>query len=435
MTWQGSATDDELLDRFQRAAFGYFPAEVNPENGLVADTSRKQAPASIAVTGFALSCYPVGVNRGWISRERAVRLTLAALRFFANSHQGKSADATGYKGFFYHFLDMHTGKRVWRCELSMIDTALLMAGVLVAGAFFDREEPAELEIRELSELLYRSVDWNWARGRQMSLCLGWKPEGGFLRYRWEGYSEAMILHILALGSPTHPIPTNCYTDWTATFQWKTLYGHDLIYGGPLFMHQFSHVWIDFRGIRDAFMRDRNSDYFENSRRAVHVHRDYATDNPHGFAGYCNNLWGLSASDGPGRIRANIGGHRRTFSGYKARGAPFGPDDGTLAPAAIIASLPFAPELVLPALRHMLDRYPAVVSGYELPGGFNPTLGNRKSFDRNGWVSKYRFGLDQGAAVAMIENYRSGLIWGLMRQHPYASAGLRRAGFTGHLGPV
>ncbi len=430
MMRQGWATDDELLDRFQRAAFGYFLAEVNPENGLVADTSREQAPASIAVTGFALSCYPVGVNRGWISRERAVHLTLAALRFFANSQQGRAGDATGYKGFFYHFLDMQTGKRAWRCELSMIDTALLMAGVLVTGAFFDREEPAEMEIRELSEHLYRRVDWNWARGRQMSLCLGWKPESGFLRHRWLGYSEAMILHILALGSPTYPIPTESYADWTATFQWKTLYGQDLIYGGPLFMHQFSHAWIDFRGTRDALMRDRNSDYFENSRRAVHVHRDYAMHNPHGFSGYCENLWGLSASDGPGKVRASIGGRRRTFSGYQARGVPFGPDDGTLAPAAIVASLPFAPEIVLPTLRRLLNRYPAVVPDYELFGGFNPTLADRQSFGRDGWVSKHRFGLDQGAAVMMIENHRSELVWNLMRRNRHLSAGLRQAGFTG-----
>lgn len=429
MTDPTALTDDELLDRFQSAAFGYFLAQVNPANGLVTDTSYEQAPASIAVMGFALSCYPIGVARGWITRESAARLTLAALRFFANSSQGKAADATGHNGFFYHFLDMQTGQRAWRCELSVMDTALLMAGVLVAAEFFDRSERAEIEIRELSARLYRHVDWNWARGRQTSLCLGWKPESGFLRHRWHGYSEAIILHILALGSPTHPIPAGCYSDWASTFQWKTIYGRNLLYGGPLFMHQFSHAWIDLRGIRDAFMRDRNSDYFENSRRATHVHRDYAIDNPHGFAGYGENLWGLSACDGPGKLRVGRAGNRRNLFGYKARGAPFGPDDGTLAPAAIIGSLPFAPEIVLPALRHLFDQYPNVIPGHELPGGFNPTLANRRSLGNDGWVSKHRFGLDQGVAVMMIENHRSGLIWNLMRKNPVLSAGLLHAGFT------
>ena len=203
-------SDDELLDRYQRAAFGYFLENVNPDNGLVADTSRPNSPASIAVVGFALSCYPIGVERGWMTRAAAKELTLAALRFFSASPQGSGDEVTGHKGFYYHFLDMRTGLRVWRCELSMVDTALLLAGMLVAGAYFSGDNEQEAEIRQLAEAIYRRIDWRWAQDEQGVIRQGWKPECGFLHYVWQGYNEAIVLYVLALGSPTHPLDRNGY---------------------------------------------------------------------------------------------------------------------------------------------------------------------------------------------------------------------------------
>ncbi|TJX31888.1 MAG: hypothetical protein E5W21_30755, partial [Mesorhizobium sp.] len=188
------------------------------------------------------SCYPIGVERGWMARDAAARLTLAALRFFRSSTQGSGPDVTGHKGFYYHFLDMRTGLRVWRCELSMVDTALLIAGMLVAGAYFSGDNDDEAEIRRLAEALYRRVDWRWAQGSSPTLRQGWKARTGFLHYGWEGYNEATILYVLSMASPDRPTTDDSYEAWTATYQWENIYGHDVLYGGPLFMHQFSHAW-------------------------------------------------------------------------------------------------------------------------------------------------------------------------------------------------
>ena len=365
--------DDALLNRLQRGAFDYFVQTVNPFNGLVADTSRGGSPVSIAVVGFALSSYPVAVDRGWMARVDATRLVLAALRFFHGSDQGGSPTATGFKGFYYHFLDMDTGSRVWQSELSMIDTALLIAGVLTARAYFSDESPDEIELRDLADLLYRRIDWRWAQDDGDTIRQGWKPECGFLHYGWEGYSEAILLYVLAMGSPTHPIMGDCYEAWTATYQWENLYDHDCLYAGPLFVHQFSHAWIDLRGIRDGFMREKCSDYFENSRRAVQIQREYARRNPYGFTGYDQNGWGLSACDGPSDQQPAGSAELQSRLGYAARGAPYGPDDGTLSAPSVLATLPFAPELVLDAIRHMVVRYPEIVSDDRLSSGFNPTL--------------------------------------------------------------
>jgi hypothetical protein len=420
-------SDDELLDRFQRAAFGYFVEHFNSENGLVADTSRAGAPASIAVVGFALSCYPVGVERGWMDRAEAASRTLAALRFFSNSEQSDQPDATGHKGFYYHFLDMQTGQRVWQSELSMIDTTLLLAGVLTASVYFDRDTPAEGEIRQRADAIYRRIDWRWACGRGVTVRHGWKPRTGFLNYRWEGYSEAAILYVLGLASPSHPLPDDSFRAWTATYQWENLYDTELLYAGPLFIHQFSHAWVDFAGIRDRFMREKHSDYFENSRRAAYVQREYARRNPHGFKGYGKDCWGLSANDGPGPKTLRIDGRKHRFLGYAARGVPYGPDDGTINPCAVLASLPFAPAIALASLRHLCAQYPKLVRESRLPSGFNPTApGDGPS----GWVCEADSGLDQGIVVLMIENHRSRLIWNLLRRCPHIANGLRRAGFTG-----
>jgi hypothetical protein len=277
------------------------------------------------------------------------------------------------------------------------------------------------------DALYRRIDWRWAQDDGDTIRQGWKPECGFLHYGWEGYNEAIVLYLLALGSPTHRIEGDCYHAWTATYQWENLYGYDVLHAGPLFMHQFSHAWIDFRGIRDRFMREKRCDYFENSRRATEVQREYARRNPHGFAGYDEHCWGLTASDGPSHHLPELAHERRRLFGYAARGVPYGPDDGTLAGWAALASLPFAPELALCAARNMLHRYPEMLSAQRYTSSVNPTLA---SAGRGAWASARHLGLDQGIVVMMIENHRTQLIWRLMRDCPYVRSGLRRAGFRG-----
>jgi hypothetical protein len=416
-----------LLDGLQRAAFAYFLEATNPANGLIADTSRANSPCSIAVVGFALAAYPAAVEHGWIEREAAVERCVAVLRFFRDSDQSGAPEATGYKGFYYHFLDMHTGARVWRSELSMIDSALLIAGALTASRYFSANTLEEIELRETVETLYRRVDWRWSLGGVATIRQGWKPECGFLHYGWDGYNEAIVLYVLAMGSPTHPLENNSYEAWTGTYQWENIYGYDFLYAGPLFVHQYSHAWIDFRGIQDRFMREKRCDYFENSRRATEVQREYARRNPHGFAGYDENCWGLTACDGPSHQLPELANERRPLFGYAARGVPYGPDDGTLAGWAPLASLPFAPEVALCAAGNMLERYPEMLSAQRYASSFNPTLARA---DGGAWVSAGHFGLDQGIVVMMIENHRTQLIWRLMRDCPYVGTGLRRAGFRG-----
>lgn len=418
--------EDALLDALQHAAFGYFVEAANPANGLIADNSRPNAPVSIAVVGFALSVYPVAVERGWMARADALERSLAALRFFRDSDQSGSAEATGYNGFYYHFLDIHSGARVWRCELSMIDTALLIAGALTARMYFSSNAADEIALREIVDMLYRRIDWHWAQNGGATIMQGWKPECGFLHYGWEGYNEAIVLYVLALGSPTHPIDDAGYHAWTSTYQWENLYGHDFLYAGPLFVHQFSHAWIDFRGIRDRFMREKGCDYFENSRRATEVQREYAARNPHEFVGYDATCWGLSACDGPSGDFPQLRNDPRHFVGYAARGVPYGPDDGTLAGWAALASLPFAPDAALGAARSMHRRYPEMMASRRYASSFNPSLASAGQ----AWVSKGHFGLDQGIVVMMIENHRTELIWRLMRTCPYIGMGLRQAGFRG-----
>jgi hypothetical protein len=418
-------TDDALLDRLQRGAFAYFSENTNASNGLVADTSRPGSPCSIAVVGFALSCYPVAVERRWISRAEAAALTLKTLEFFSLSAQSDQAGATGFKGMYYHFLDMRSGRRVWQCELSVVDTTLLMAGILTAACYFDGVGD-ERRIRELSNALYRRVDWQWVQNGLETVSQGWKPECGFLHYGWEGYNEAAIVYVLGISSPTHPLPAASFAGWTYTYQWENLLGHDVLYSGPLFTHLFSHAWIDYRGIQDGFMRERGSDYFENTRRTIAVHREYCGRNPRGYEGYGRNLWGITAGDGPGDREMRQDRRDRRFFGYMSRGAPYGPDDGTIAPWAMLSTLPFNAEAAFLGTRHLLKTYPQVCSNDRFSSGFNPTL----RATGTGWLSEGCYGLDQGLLVMMIENYRTGLIWKITRDCPIFRAGLAGAGFTG-----
>ncbi|MEX1243802.1 MAG: glucoamylase family protein [Thermoanaerobaculia bacterium] len=418
----------EDLDRLQQDTVGYFLRAANPDSGLIADSSRTGAPCSIAATGLGLAAYVVGAERGFLPRREAATRTLTALRFFRDSPQGEEPDATGHRGFYYHFLDMQTGRRAWQCELSTIDTTILIAGALTSGAYFSAAADDEREIRELTRFLYERVDWPWAAAGGLLVRMGWKPAAGFQSYGWEGYSEAMLLYILGLGSPTHPLPAESYDAWTRTYQWENLYDIEFLFASPLFMHQLPHVWIDFRGIQDAFMRAKRSDYFENSRRATAVQQLYAMRNPLRFKGYGEHGWGITAGLGPGFSKQRLeGGIERQFYGYVARGVPFGPDDGTLAPWAVAASLPFAPEAVLATLQRSRDTYPESLSKGGLLTSFNPSFDTGDGADR-GWLAPEHHGLDQGPVALMIENHRSGLLWRLMRECPAIVTGLRRAGF-------
>ena len=419
------------LEALQRHTFNYFVHEANPSNGLIIDKTKADWPASIAATGLALAAYPVGVERGFWTHSDAVERTLTTLRFFWNSPQGPEPDATGYHGFYYHFLDMQTGRRAWDCEVSTVDSAFLLAGALTAGAYFDAETTEEREIRSLADALYRRCDWAWAQNGEATLTHGWRPESGFISYRWEGYDEALLLYVLGLASPTHPLPQDSYAAWLSTYRWEHCYGYDYLYAGALFTHQLSHVWIDFRGIQDAFMRDKGIDYFENSRRATYVQQRYAIENPRKFVGYGEHCWGITASDGPGPETIKLRGIERTFFDYAGRGVPYGPDDGTLAPWAVVASLPFAPDIVLPAIDFYVHEVKLKQSNpYGFKASFNPTHPGEPGNSFGCWVSPWHYGLNQGPIVLMIENYRSGMVWRLMRGCPYIQEGLRRAGFTG-----
>ncbi|HJU07817.1 MAG TPA: glucoamylase family protein [Rhodanobacteraceae bacterium] len=427
-------TDDAVLDDLQRKAFHFFERHVDPETGLVLDSTQPDSPSSIAAVGFALSCYPVAVERGWMSRKLALSHSVAAARFFANADQSGAPDGVGYKGFYYHFLHADTGRRAWESELSTIDTALLIAGFLLAAQYFSGDSAAECEFRQLVQTIYARADWRWAQDGEPSITMGWKPESGFLKCRWFGYNEALLLYVLALAASQFDVQPDAYEAWTSTFRWRRVYGHDVLYGGPLFIHQFSHVWLDLRGIQDEFMRGKKTDYFENSRVSTLIQREYGARNPRKFAGYEKDCWGFTASDGPGdgkvlTVKGSDGKKRRhRFYGYIARGAPYGPDDGTLSPWAAIASLPFAPDIVMDAVRYLEKLIGHSPKGFGFHASFNPSYPD--GAPSGGWVSPWHYALNQGPIVLMIENYRTGLIWRLMRECAPIRLGLQRAGFEG-----
>jgi hypothetical protein len=424
-----ASSETALHLHIQRTAFAYFEYETHRGTGLVMDKNASDWPASIAATGLALACYPIAVERDFLDYRTAMTRTLTTLRFFHASKQGRQADASGHRGFYYHFLDSQTGRRAWQCELSSIDTAFLIAGMLAAAAYFQGGNPEEREIRELAETLYRRVEWDWLLDDDGRIRHGWKPETSFLPFHWAGYDESLLMHVLALGSPTYPVPASTYETWSSSFVWRTCYDLDYLYCAPLFTHQLSHVWLDLQGIRDSFMRSHGLDYFENSRRATEVQRRYAMENPLGFKGYGAHAWGITASDGPGPAERLIDGIKRQFFDYIGRGAPDGIDDGTLAPWAVAASLPFAPDIVAPAVHgyvHKLKLHD--MHRYGFRATFNPTFGGTDG--AFGWKSPWHYGLNVGPIVAMIENHYTGMLWRLMRCVPWLVGGLRKAGFDG-----
>lgn len=438
-----SASDQAFLDELQSRTFSFFWKTTNPQNGLVPDRwpGTGSSPSSVAAIGFGLSSYCVGAERGYVTREQAVERVRNTLRFLSKARQSdQPAGTAGYRGFYYHFLDMDKGERQWNCELSSIDTALLMAGVLSCHEYFDRDDAAESEVRELADALYRRVEWTWFQPRPPLICMSWHPERGFGDHEYRGYNEAMLLYVLALGSPTHPIDPAVWQAYTSTYEWATFYGQEHVNFEPLFGHQYSHVWIDFRGIRDAYMRGKGIDYFENSRRATYSQRAYARDNPGGWQDYGENIWGLTACDGPVDKKLVYAGEERQFHSYWARGASAIRinDDGTIAPTAAGGSIPFAAEIAIPALRAMRDRYgDDLFSKYGFFDSFNPSFHyadvprtHGRIVAEKGWFDTDYLGIDQGPILLQCENHRSGLIWKLMRENPHVRRGLEKAGFTG-----
>ena len=432
-----------LVDDLEQRTFEWFWHSADPKTGLVPDSAPGHSFSSIAAVGFGLTAYGVGAERGYITRAQAIERTLATLRFFRNAPQNDSEDdASGYHGFYYHFLDMQTGKRAIRSvELSSVDTTLLLGGVLFAESYYDRDTPHEKEIRQLADAIYREVDWAWMQPRKPLISMGWTPGGQFIPADWKGYDEGMLVYILALGSPTHPVGPEAWQAWLSTnhLTWGAFQGQTFLNFAPLFGHQFTEVWVDFRGIRDAWSRKHDLDYFENSRRATYAQRAYAIANPGGWTGYGKNVWGLTASNGPGSfaVKDTTGEHH--FDGYTARGAglDYISDDGTIAPTAAGGSIAFAPEIVIPALQEMKQRYGQwIYNEYGFVDAFNPSFHTKteshtgKVVPGFGWTDTLQLGLDQGPIVLMIENWRSDFVWKVMKKNPYVHKGLERAGFTG-----
>ncbi len=423
-------TSNIFLDSLSHKTFNYFWELADSTTAQVPDRWPTESFSSIAATGFGLTSYIVGVERGYISRKQAAERTLKTLTFFIEAPKGDSvAGVTGYKGFYYHFIDMKTGLRFQQVELSTIDTGLLMAGILSSQVYFDQDNTAENQIRAFADSLYRAVEWDWALNKEITISMGWHPEKGFIDARWKGYNEAMILYVLALGSPTYTIPAESWKAWTNTYQYGTYLGQEHVNFGPMFGHQYSHMYIDFRGIFDPYMKAKGFDYFENSRRATYANRQYCIANSTSYVGYSKNIWGLTACDGPGnstKINPNV-----AFMGYSARGAAqwYVEDDGTIAPTAAGGSIPFAPEICIPALEEMYTKYgDRIYDRYGFKDAFNWTVPNKDG--TIGWVDVDYLGIDQGPIVIQLENYRSELIWSLMKKSPYIQSGLKKAGFTG-----
>ncbi len=432
--------DVALLDSLQRRTFDFFWERSDARTGLTPDRWPTPSFSSIAAVGFALTAYPIGVERQWITRAQAAERTLVTLNFFLHAPQGPApAGTAGYKGFYYHFLDMASGTRFAQVELSTIDTALLLGGVLFCQSYYTGNTAEEVAIRAVADSLYRRVEWTWIQPRAPLVNHRWRPEDGYSISDWKGYDESMLLYVLALGSPTHAIDASAWEAYTRTYEWRDFHGYAHVNFDPLFGHQYSHSWIDFRGIRDAYMRGRGIDYFENSRRAALSQRAYAMANAARFRDYGATIWGLTASDGPLDSTLTIDGRQVQFHTYWARGASATAvrDDGTIAPTAAAASIAFAPTVAMPAIRAMREKYgDHLYQRYGFLDAFNPTLRlpvplrHGRVDPTLGWFDNDYLGIDQGPIVLMIENYRSELIWRVMRTNPYIVTGLRRAGFEG-----
>jgi hypothetical protein len=430
------ASDAWLIEFAQRAHFEWFRRNQNPRTGLVKDRDKPKAPASVASTGFALAVYPIAASRGWITHEEALTYVSKTLRALSEAPQGPEREGnSGHWGMFYHFLDPDTATRAvapkfWDSELSTIDTALLMAGVLFAASYFDGDDTHERGIRHMAETLYQRVEWNRFVNDKGLILHAWTPERGMWEPVYRGYSEALLLYILALGSPTHPAPAASWQAFIGDAKTVTHYGQEFIRmpGMPLFCYQYPQAFIDFRGITDSVGKRVGFDYHENARRASLAQHGYAVDNPLGMRNYSALDWGLTACDGPGDKKVEIGGREVQFRWYSERGGPDGFDDGTIAPTAALSAMPFVPQRTLATLRHWLSNRPELFDmDLGFVDAFNMTFDPTKN---SGWVDSERIGIDQGPIVIMMENHMSGLVWSVMRKNVHLQRGLKAAGFSG-----
>ncbi|MCK9422879.1 MAG: hypothetical protein M0Q38_09785 [Bacteroidales bacterium] len=418
--------EKSMLDSIQHKTFLFFLNEHHPKTGIVKDRTTSASPCSIAATGFGIPSFAIGAERNWITREQAAEITLRILKFFANSVQSTDKKATGYEGFYYHFLVMKDGTREWNCELSSVDTGLLMMGIIFARNYYNLDNNIETQIRKLATLLLGRTNWNFMKLPAKdkfanTISMGWTPEDGLADYGWSGYDEALFLYVLAAGSGMENAEQS-YKAWLKSYKWYTPYkGLSHVAFPPLFGHQFSQAFIDYRGLVDEYMKEKGIDYFENSRRATYAQRQYATDNPKGWIGYDSLCWGVTASDGPdGKYNFDD----KKFLGYAGRGTS-GPDynyydDGTIAPYASLSSLPFAPEIVLPTIKSMNEKYGKKLWGkYGYYDAFNPTAK---------WIDNDFLGIDEGPMLIMIENFRTGLVWNYVMKDPIIQNGLNKLGY-------
>jgi hypothetical protein len=392
-------SDEALLTEVQRRAFRFFWEQSDAETGLTNDRARNIGPdsgdtvASVASTGYALAALPVAVEHKWVTRDRAYRRAEKTLRFLRDRMPNQH-------GWYFHFVDKRTGERVWKCELSSIDTALLMEGVLICGRYW-----RGTEVEQIASALYARMDWTWMRTNggekpdKRTLCMGWKPEEGFLKSEWSHYCELMFLYLLGLGAQRDPLPADSWTAWQRDV--VEYGGRRTLAGGPIFLHQMAHGYYDFRDQRDS----SGWDYWVSSVEATQINRQFCLDRADRRKTYGPDIWGLNACDGP--------------DGYTAYGAP-GEEDGTVSPTGAIASLSFTPELSKAAAQAMYTRYGDRLWGrYGFSDAFN--------LDRD-WFDPDVIGIDLGMALVAIENYRTGLIWRLAASHPGTQRAWKRAGF-------
>src|ERR1017187_2945300 len=404
------ADDNEFLDYVQQANFDYFWYAANPANGLVPDRSATGSACSIAAVGFGLTAIGIGIDHGWITRTQGAARVLTTLNTFALGPQGSGASGTiGYKGWFYHFLDMNTATRVSGSELSSIDTTLLLAGILYSKQYFNGTNADETSIRTMADAIFNGVNWTFMAQGTNAVAMGWQPVTDFTGFgNWIGYDEGMLIYLLGIGTATNPVPASGWNYWTSGYTWATYYNESFVPFPPLFGHEYSHCWVDFRHIADAYMNSNSSTYFENSRRAALAQQSYCIADPANKVGYSSSVWGLTACDGP--------------SGYEAHGAPPAVnDDGTIAPTAPGGAIAFTPEISLPTLQYFYSHFRTHIwTANGFLDAFNLT---------DQWYDTDELGIDQGPIVIMIENYRTQRVWRLFMQNPEIQRGLQLAGFV------
>ena len=389
-----SAEDDQFLNEVEKASFLFFWEQGSPNTGMVKDrcnvhTDNQGGAASIAATGFGLTALCIGEQRGFVSKTDALQRVFATLRFLWKK-------LPNHRGFFYHFANPETGERMFDSEVSSVDTSILLCGLLTCREYF--RHPA---VAQLVDLIFNRVDWSWLSEDTSLLTHGWTPEVGFLPSRWDYYSELMMINLLGMGSSAHPLSQETWNAWKrVTFEYD-----GMRYIGsfaPLFVHQYSQAWFDFRGKRDKY-----ADYFQNSITATEVHRRFCIELGKQFPDYSAELWGITASD--------------SQYGYVAWGGPpaMGPIDGTVVPSAAGGSLPFLPADTMLVLKTIRSRYPSAWTKYGFVNAFNPL---------KNWYDPDVIGIDTGIILLMAENLRTRFVWDTFMKTPEAQRGMERAGF-------